>query len=546
MKNIITLLSREVSAARFILIMVVNLLAGFSGFAFIKILNDTLTKILHDQPLNVLENTLAFFVAISVLIVSKRVFTELLAKISMKLYWNIRNEVVRLTLEPNYDKLKSIKHRVFSVLLTDIGIFGNSAVNVSTFVTSSFIIIACFVYMFSMSWQLTLLTLGTTMVGIFLHQRIHSVHEKRFMKVRELENDFVSHFSAILNGYKEFMMDHTKRSNVLSRYIMPLAEQSRTENIKAMVGLSNSMMLGQIIFNVLIVGILVSRVNVGISGSGIVAYMFTLIFLFNALETLMVLLPALVRLRVAADNIVGLQEDLGRDPAKKQVSVGEKEFEKLTVEGVSYEYRSEEQHFRVGPVSLEINRGESVFIYGGNGSGKTTLIYTMLGLLNPDHGRVILNSTEITKLNVSSFRDSIGVVFSDFHLFGVNYSGRNIDPAKAKEYLKLFEIDHKVTFVDNYFSTTELSMGQRKRLALILVLLENKQLIILDEWAADQDPYFRNKFYHTIIPYLKTNEEKTIIAITHDDRYFDTADKLYKMEHGKMFLVNRDKLQIAP
>ncbi|MEO0778406.1 MAG: peptide ABC transporter, partial [Bacteroidota bacterium] len=125
-------------------------------------------------------------------------------------------------------------------------------------------------------------------------------------------------------------------------------------------------------------------------------------------------------------------------------------------------------------------------------------------------------------------------VFSDFYLFDEFYSVGEVNEAKLRDYLELFEIDEKVTIEGGKFSTTDLSTGQRKRLALIAVLLEDKPVLVLDEWAADQDPYFRKKFYTEILPRFK-KEGWTIIAITHDDKYYDCCDRLLKMDYGRLY-----------
>jgi multidrug/microcin transport system ATP-binding/permease protein len=77
------------------------------------------------------------------------------------------------------------------------------------------------------------------------------------------------------------------------------------------------------------------------------------------------------------------------------------------------------------------------------------------------------------------------------------------------------------------------SKGQSKRMSLIFALLENKPILVLDEWAADQDPHFRKFFYEELIPKLK-REGKTIIAVTHDDAYFNQADRIIKFDYGKI------------
>lgn len=106
-------------------------------------------------------------------------------------------------------------------------------------------------------------------------------------------------------------------------------------------------------------------------------------------------------------------------------------------------------------------------------------------------------------------------------------------PESAEVYLKRLEIAHKVSIRDGSFTTTDLSTGQRKRLALINAWLEERPVLVFDEWAADQDPTFRRIFYTELLPELK-RLGKTIIVISHDDRYFDVADRLVRMAAGKV------------
>ena len=104
---------------------------------------------------------------------------------------------------------------------------------------------------------------------------------------------------------------------------------------------------------------------------------------------------------------------------------------------------------------------------------------------------------------------------------------------RAGEYLHQLELDHVVTVKDGVFSTVKLSRGQRKRLALLTAYLEDRPIYVFDEWAADQDPVFRRIFYLRLLPELKARG-KTVVAITHDDRYFGDADRIVKLEEGKV------------
>src|SRR5690606_18360694 len=168
-------------------------------------------------------------------------------------------------------------------------------------------------------------------------------------------------------------------------------------------------------------------------------------------------------------------------------------------------------------------------------SGKTSFIMLMLKLLNPSSDTIFfINDKEVEQADLTVFIQSLfGTVFNDFYLFDKIYGNPNFDIEKFNQLLILFELDNKVKINGKELSTVNLSTGQRKRLALIIIILENRPVLVLDEWAADQDPIFREKFYREIIPIFK-EEGKTILAITHDDSYYDCCDKLYKMDSGKL------------
>jgi putative ATP-binding cassette transporter len=208
-------------------------------------------------------------------------------------------------------------------------------------------------------------------------------------------------------------------------------------------------------------------------------------------------------------------------------------FTGISIDDLEFYYDLQNKAFGIGPISMDINQGDTIFIYGGNGSGKTTFVYTLLGLYTPTAGGILLNGAIVNHLNYAAYRSMFAVVFSNFFLFDDLACADNCDMEKFHRYLQMFELEGKVELQHGRFSTTDLSTGQRKRLALIAALMEEKPLLVLDEWAADQDPYFREKFYMDIVPLLK-EEGITLIAITHDDKYYHCADKLFRMDYGKL------------
>lgn len=211
------------------------------------------------------------------------------------------------------------------------------------------------------------------------------------------------------------------------------------------------------------------------------------------------------------------------------------QFGELVIDALSFTYPAVdgETAFAVGPNSLRIARGDCIFITGGNGSGKTTFINLLLTLIPATSGRIEIDGVAVDGSNHDAYRNLFSVIFSDNHLFRTLYGTAPFTDEEADQLLRDMEIAHKVQITGNRYSDIELSGGQRKRIALVTAQLERKPILVLDEWAADQDPVFREKFYRQIVPALR-QRGLTIIAITHDDRYFDVADARYHMDEGKL------------
>ena len=192
--------------------------------------------------------------------------------------------------------------------------------------------------------------------------------------------------------------------------------------------------------------------------------------------------------------------------------------------------------FVLGPVDLTLRRGEMVFVVGDNGSGKTTLVKLLLGLYAPQQGQVLADGRPVTDQTRDHYRQLYTTVFSDFYLFedlAAEAGQGGSLPQRALPYLQRLEIAHKVSVKDGAFSTVDLSTGQRKRLALVHAYLEGRPVLVFDEWAADQDPAFKQLFYQRILPDLK-RRGRIVLVITHDDRYFGLADRVLKLQSGRL------------
>ena len=211
-------------------------------------------------------------------------------------------------------------------------------------------------------------------------------------------------------------------------------------------------------------------------------------------------------------------------------------WQTLELSQIVHTYQSgEADHlFTVGPINLTLESGELIFIVGGNGSGKSTLAKLITGLYIPESGELRLDGNPITDANREWYRQHFSTVFSDFYLFERLISSEDLTlDAQAQKYLKKLELDRKVSVQDGQISTTALSQGQRKRLALLTAYLDDRPIYLFDEWAADQDPLFREIFYTQLLSELK-QRGKTVLVISHDDHYFHVADRIIKLDYGRI------------
>jgi len=260
-------------------------------------------------------------------------------------------------------------------------------------------------------------------------------------------------------------------------------------------------------------------------------------------------LSAFGRASVALEKIDRLGLTLATQTAGEAATTGRKidsSFERLELLNVTHSYHNEkdDSHFVLGPVNLVFKPGEIVYIVGGNGSGKSTLAKLITGLYPPESGEILLDGSSIREGERDNYRQLFSAVFSDFYVFEalLGLEREEID-GNAQRYLAELHLDHKVKIRDGRFSTVELSQGQRKRLALLTAYLEDRPFYVFDEWASDQDPQFKEIFYRRMLPDLK-DRGKAVVVITHDDRYFSAADRIIKLDYGKLIHEERADLNL--
>jgi putative ATP-binding cassette transporter len=276
-----------------------------------------------------------------------------------------------------------------------------------------------------------------------------------------------------------------------------------------------------------------------LSGGAITKTTTALLFIIGACFGLVQSIPVLLNANSAADRLANLEADFGAtiSTASAPVKVPTR-FDKIEMRNVVFRYTDEasDTTFKVGPIDFTLRSGELVFVTGGNGSGKSTFLMLLAGLYPPDSGEITLDDVRVDDRTRDQYRALISGIFFDYHLFRRLYGIHDPEPAEVDRLLQQFRLEAKTSLSDGEFRTLDLSGGQRRRLALIVSLLEKRPIMLLDEWTAEQDPEFRRKFYEELLPAI-TKAGATVVVITHDDRYLDELNlpaRRIRMDEGRI------------
>ena len=344
-------------------------------------------------------------------------------------------------------------------------------------------------------------------------------------------------FSDFLNGYKEIKMN-SQRARSISEEMVYSSRRAQQMKSDAMIAMVNSSNNTQVCFYI-IIGITIFIVPILSPGFSehVLASTTTIMFLVGSLGGVVAGIPNISQANASAEELFSVESRLKNvKTAADEVNPVYGEVKSIALQNICYQYgidKLSEESFSLGPISYQFNSSNIYFIRGNNGSGKSTLMRILVGLYQPSHGEILVNGKLVEQPASSSYRDLFAVVFSDFYLFKKLYGIYRASDADIEEAVTLLKMQEKISIENGHISTVNLSTGQRKRIALIVALLEKAQFIVLDEWASDQDPEFRKYFYEYILPNLR-EAGKTIIAITHDDQYYELADHVLIIDQGQL------------
>jgi putative ATP-binding cassette transporter len=545
------------SRGRIIFATVCGLLAGLGGTVLIAVIN----SLLNGGPIKA-----GIVWAFALLCVGVPVLgfisQTLLARLTAEAGRHMRMNLSRQILAAPYRILEEVgHHRLHAIITEDIPAVTLAIGNLSVMGTQFAILAACLVYLGFLSWQMLAAVLAYMSVGVLTHQ-LPMRRSVQYLKLMRVEWDKVfKAFHGLTGGSKELKLNRARRKAFYYEHLAPPVDRVRHYGVKANTLSIAAATFGQILYFIFI-GLTIFLLPLVLTSDRriLTGYALTILFMISPLNLIVNMLPNFGRALVGANQVRSLGLSLTREaPDEVDVASGELpegrpdidregpslSWNRLELVGASHVYRHEssDEEFYLGPVDLTFVPGEVVFLIGGNGSGKTTLAKLLLGLYATVKGEIRLDGKVITRAGQDDYRQYFSVVFYDFFLFEHLLGVPDHDlEQRAETYLARLQLSRKVRLRDGRLTTVELSQGQRKRLALLIAYLEDRPMYIFDEWASDQDPMFKDVFYYEIVPELKARG-KTVIVISHDDRYYHLADRTIKLEQGQL---EYDRRNTAP
>lgn len=518
------------------LVIAAGIVSGLASTALLAVISSFLHASGASRP------TLGItFAALCLLLPVARFFSSvLLIRLSQSTLCDLRVHLGRRILAAPLRQLEELgAHRLLATLTDDVSNITTALANTPLVVMQLTVVIGCLIYLGSLSVPLLLVVLVFVAIGIASYRLPLSRADRYLQGGRESWDRLLRHLQGLTQGTKELKLHRLRREAFLSDHLEPTAMSLRDAYVRGNVIYAGAQSWGQVLFFV-VIGLILFVVPGSWTGGTEILGGFTLaiLYMLTPLDVVMGALPWLARASVSVRKIEALGISLAPEMPDTAVASwprdeGPPRLELVSVTHTYYDER-DNHRFTLGPLDLDFRPGDLVFVVGGNGSGKTTFAKLLLGLYRPETGEIRVDGEPVTEQTAEAHRQAFSAVFTDFYLFEhlMGLACRELDD-RAMEYLGRLQLDRKVKVEAGALSTLDLSQGQRKRLALVTAYLEDRPIYLFDEWAADQDPQFKETFYLELLPELRARG-KTVFVISHDDRYFHVADRILKLNYGRI------------
>ncbi|WP_339807722.1 cyclic peptide export ABC transporter [Paenibacillus sp. FSL R7-0337] len=517
----------------FFALVILSSMSGIGNVLIIFTINEALNQIRGIQP-----GLLMFFsLGIILYIFGQLIIRKRLILLANEAIYQKRKQLTASILNTSYQNMERLEQgKVHAGLNNDTEVISQIPTVVVGCLTDVVTLLCCFAYLGIVNIYGLFISLAVIFAAAGLYFIVGRSADRLWEQTRDIQNTFLSYINDLIMGFKELSLNTRKRR----AFETDMGEVSATfisRRSAASLSFMKSFVVGELLFTAVIgtVAFLFPYVFKNIQADTLRTYVFVFLYMTGPVNGVLNQIPNLFQIRVSLKRINRFMHEINEmaSPAHEEHDRSEAgPVTSIKLEHLVYQHSGKDASFTVGPIQYEFRAGEITFITGGNGSGKTTLAKLLSGLYRPDSGRILVNNVPVNDRELGSLYST---VFSDFHLFrkmyGIEYEEKEQD---ARHYLKLLQLEHKLEMHEGVFSTVkELSTGQKKRLALLVSYLEERPILLFDEVAADQDPEFKAVFYEQLLQELK-GINKCVIVISHDDRYFHAADRIIKMEAGKI------------
>lgn len=480
-----------------------------------------------------------FSLALLGFLISQRLLLWHIVGQSERILMGIRTDLFERVLHSRYVVFEEMgRDRLLSALTHDATVLSQFWPLLVNLLVSLVTMLSSLVYLGMLAPAGFVIVLSTMGVGVLMYVLITRRAQHVLETARGRQDSLLGVVNDLLDGMKELKLSRRHRQDLHRRELMDTVHNYRQESSDAKMRYHDAGLFGNGLFFGLAGLVAFVLPGLGWIGSDArFAFLMVLLYLIGPLTRITANLPFIGNAKVSAGRLLALRKQLNEAMEQgldaSQSPAFDHDWRQLHLDGLSYSYAEagKNHSFVLGPLSLSIERGEILFIVGGNGSGKSTLGKLLTGLYLPHGGCIRLDRQAVDAANVDAYRQLFSAVFSDFHLFE-RLTGL---PDSAQEHgtrlLRDLDLPEELLDADSGRRFSALSQGQRRRLALALAVLEDRPIYFFDEWAADQDPGNRERFYQQILPALRATG-KTVIAVTHDDRFFHLADRVLRLDKG--------------
>ncbi len=452
----------------------------------------------------------------------------------------MRRRLVRSLLHLPLQELEAIGSTRLLVAFTgDLSSVATAIRNLASLVANAAILLACLAYIGWFARRQMIIAAVLCIICIIGSLFLRSLEKRHRHAAREAMDKVMNIYRMMITGTKQLKLNRSLASRVLLAFEESVRQQQQLAGVRGRYsdlvamwtqGMSY-IILGAVVFDPLGANVPM-RIGFGL---------LVVLQLRRPLRSLITDSGGLSDAMVAYERISQLGLTLARrrrqqDDESGHSRAASRDSRLLGLNAVCFRYGGEtsQDGFALGPIDISLKRGEVVFVSGGNGSGKTTLAKVLTGLYRPTEGTVQLNGIPVDESNTHWYRRKFAAVFGDFCLFeGVadlrlEDLGAHVDWLTAP--LKLDAV--ALTARSSVDGSAPMSSGERRRIALLRAVVEDRPFLVLDEWAVDQDPEYKDFFYQAFLPRMRA-ARKLIVVISDDERYFHIADRLLWLERGK-------------